>query len=130
MCGRFTQAYTWRELVTLYGLTQPALNLQPRYNIAPTATIDVLIPRNSDQLELWQMGWGLIPSWWTKTRKELPSTFNARFRKASRNIGLPVIVSAHRIPGSGPPATARVYVTVLERFEQCNPEVARHADQR
>jgi putative SOS response-associated peptidase YedK len=36
MCGRFTQAYTWRELVTLYGLTQPALNLQPRYNIAPT----------------------------------------------------------------------------------------------
>ena len=46
--------------------------------IAPTATIDVLIPRNSDQLELWQMGWGLIPSWRTKTRKELPSTFNAR----------------------------------------------------
>ena len=33
MCGRFTQAYTWRELVTLYGLTQPAMNLQPRYNI-------------------------------------------------------------------------------------------------
>ena len=72
MCGRFTQAYTWRELVALYGLTQPAMNLQPRYNIAPTATIDVLIPHNSDQLELWQMGWGLIPSWWTKTRKELP----------------------------------------------------------
>ena len=62
MCGRFTQAYTWRELVALYGLTQPAMNLQPRYNIAPTATIDVLIPHNSDQLELWQMGWGLIPS--------------------------------------------------------------------
>ena len=47
MCGRFTQAYTWRELVALYGLTQPAMNLQPRYNIAPTATIDVPIPRNS-----------------------------------------------------------------------------------
>ena len=112
----FTQAYTWRELVALYGLTQPAMNLQPRYNIGPTATIDVLIPRNSDQLALWQMGWGLIPSWWTKTRKELPSTFNARFRKASRNIGLLVIVSARRIPRSGPPAT-RSRVTVLERFE-------------
>ena len=71
MCGRFTRAYTWRELVALYGLTQPALNLQPRYNIGPTATIDVLIPRNSDQLELWPMGWGLIPSWWTKTRLRL-----------------------------------------------------------
>jgi putative SOS response-associated peptidase YedK len=62
--------------------------LQASCVIAPTATIDVLIPRNSDQLELWQMGWGPIPSWRTKTRKE------------------------------------------LERFEQCNPEVARHADQR
>ena len=71
MCGRFTRAYTWRELVALYGLTQPALNLQPRYNIGPTATIDVLIPRNSDQLELWPMCWGLIPSWWTKTRLRL-----------------------------------------------------------
>jgi putative SOS response-associated peptidase YedK len=39
MCGRFNQAYTWRELVALCGLTQPALNLQPRYNIAPTATM-------------------------------------------------------------------------------------------
>ena len=67
MCGRLTQVYAWAELVALYRLTQPAMNLQPRYNIAPTATIDVLIPRNSDQLELWQMGWGLIPSWWTKT---------------------------------------------------------------
>ena len=78
MCGRFTQAYTWRELVTLYGLTQPAINLQPRYNIAPTTNIDVLIPRGADRLELWPMRWGLIPWWWTKTVKEVPSTFNAR----------------------------------------------------
>jgi putative SOS response-associated peptidase YedK len=42
MCGRFTQSYTWRELVELYRLTQPARNLRPRYNIAPTTAIDVV----------------------------------------------------------------------------------------
>jgi putative SOS response-associated peptidase YedK len=103
MCGRFTQTYTWAELVALYGLTQPAMNLQPRYNITPTATIDVLIPRNSDQLELWPMRWGLIPSWWTKTRKELPSTFNAR---AETITARPMFRDAFRerrciIPASG-----------------------------
>ena len=87
MCGRFTQAYTWAELVALYGLTQPAMNLQPRYNIAPTATIDVLIPRNSDQqLELWPMRWGLIPWWWKLTAKDTPSTFNARAETAVATV--------------------------------------------
>ena len=61
MCGRFTQAYTWAELVPLYRLTQAAMNLQPRYNIAPTAMIDVVIPRDADRLELWPTRWGLIP---------------------------------------------------------------------
>ena len=42
MCGRFTQAYTWQELVALYRLTVPASNLQPRYNIAPPTTIDTI----------------------------------------------------------------------------------------
>jgi putative SOS response-associated peptidase YedK len=103
MCGRFTQAYTWRELVALYGLTQPAMNLQPRYNIAPTSTIDALIPRDSDQLELWPMRWGLIPSWWKQSRKELPSTFNAR---AETVTGRPSFRDAFRerrciIPASG-----------------------------
>ena len=103
MCGRFTQAYTWRELVALYRLTQPTMNLQPRYNIAPTATIDVLIPRDSDQLELWPMRWGLIPSWWKQSRKELPSTFNAR---AETVTGRPSFRDAFRerrciIPASG-----------------------------
>jgi putative SOS response-associated peptidase YedK len=42
MCGRFTQSYTWRELVKLFQLTQPAFNLRSRYNIAPTTQIDVL----------------------------------------------------------------------------------------
>jgi putative SOS response-associated peptidase YedK len=77
MCGRFTQSYTWRELVELYRLTQPARNLRPRYNIAPTTTIDVVVSVGAGP-ELVPMRWGFIPSWWKKTAKEVPSTFNAR----------------------------------------------------
>jgi putative SOS response-associated peptidase YedK len=77
MCGRFTQAYTWQELVALYRLTQPARNLEPRYNIAPTTIVDAVIP-HSGARELVPMRWGLIPWWWKKTAKEAPATFNAR----------------------------------------------------
>ena len=44
MCGRFTQFFTWRELVELYRLTLPVRNLRPCYNITPTMTIDVVRP--------------------------------------------------------------------------------------
>jgi SOS response associated peptidase (SRAP) len=83
MCGRFTQSYTWRELVELYRLTQAALNLQPRYNIAPTTTIDVLRLAETGP-ELVPMRWGLIPGWWKKTAKEVTCTFNARAPRSWR----------------------------------------------
>lgn len=36
-CGRFTNLYTWSELVRLYRLTSPpAPNFPPRYNVAPS----------------------------------------------------------------------------------------------
>ena len=77
MCGRFTQKYTWRELVELYRLTQPARNLEPRYNVAPTSTIDAVRVRDGAR-ELVPMRWGLVPSWWKKPLKDVPATFNAR----------------------------------------------------
>ena len=77
MCGRFTQSYTWRELYELYRLTCQPVNIEPRYNIAPTTMIDVVVPRETGR-DLRAMRWGLIPSWWKKTAKQAPSTFNAR----------------------------------------------------
>ena len=41
-CAVASPKATWRELVELYRLTQPARNLQPRYNIAPTTVIDAV----------------------------------------------------------------------------------------
>ena len=80
MCGRFTNRLTWREIVALYRLAVPATperNLPARYNICPTDAIDVVIERGG-QVDLVPMRWGLVPSWWTKTAKEVPATFNAR----------------------------------------------------
>ncbi len=83
MCGRFTRKYTWRELYELYRLTSPASNLQPRYNICPTTTIDTVISRDG-QRELVPMRWGLVPSWWSKSLKDLKlATFNARAETVS-----------------------------------------------
>jgi putative SOS response-associated peptidase YedK len=105
MCGRFTRMYTWRELVALYRLTDPSppSNLQPRYNICPTTMIDAVLERDGKRT-LEQMRWGLIPSWWNKTLKEMRlSTFNAR---AETVASKPMFRSAFKrnrciIPASG-----------------------------
>lgn len=80
MCGRGTQRYSWdevREYLTLLP-SQPSLNLEPRYNVAPTTQVDVV--REVDgQRELVKMRWGLIPSWWNKPLRDMKfSTFNAK----------------------------------------------------
>ena len=72
--------YTWRELVALYRLTDPSppSNLQPRYNICPTTTIDSVVERDGKRA-FEQMRWGLIPNWRSKSLQEMKlSTFNAR----------------------------------------------------
>ena len=77
MCGRFTQAYTWQELHALYSLSGSPQNLKPRYNIAPTQRIDFIRTEDADVL-LARARWGLIPGWWKKSAKEVPTSFNAR----------------------------------------------------
>jgi putative SOS response-associated peptidase YedK len=77
MCGRFTQNYTWAELVALYRLTMPAVNTQPSYNVCPTDPIDVILPTEESGLAFARARWGLVPYWWSKPLKQLPATFNA-----------------------------------------------------
>jgi putative SOS response-associated peptidase YedK len=77
MCGRFTNAVTWRELVELYRIhDQPALNLRPRYNVAPTQEIPFCRLADSGR-EIVVGRWGLIPGW-AKDLKIGYSTINAR----------------------------------------------------
>jgi putative SOS response-associated peptidase YedK len=77
MCGRFTQRYTWRDIQELYGLLGAARNLQAHYNLAPTDTVDAVVPGDGAN-RLVSMRWGLVPAWWKKSLKDVPATFNAR----------------------------------------------------
>lgn len=102
MCGRFTQSYTWAEVHAFLSLIGPPQNLRPRYNIAPTTTIDVARAGSAGR-ELVPMRWGLVPGWWKKPIKELPSTFNARAETVAEK---PMFRSAFKsrrciIPASG-----------------------------
>jgi len=67
MCGRFTNQFTWRELVALYRITEPYLtplsNLQPRFNFAPTDMGPVVRLDREGRREPVMMRWGLVPSW-------------------------------------------------------------------
>ena len=114
MCGRFTQSYTWRELVELYRLTQPARNLRPRYNIGPTTTIDVVRLAESGP-ELVPMRWGLIPGWWKKTAKEVPSTFNARAETVAEK---PMFRSAFKRTHCIVPASCYYEWRTIEKIKQ------------
>ncbi len=80
MCGRSTYKLTWEEIVRLYRLTlnAPPHNMQPRFNVCPTTTIDTIVSQHGER-NLMPMRWGLVPSWWSKPLKELKlATFNAR----------------------------------------------------
>ena len=101
MCGRFTQAYTWQEVYEFYNLSGAPRNLQPNYNVAPTQMVNVIVCEGGRRL-LVDMRWGLIPMWWKKPLKDLPSTFNARLETAAEK---PMFRSAFKRSRCVVPAT-------------------------
>ena len=97
MCGRFAVGkITWAEYqrwLKLVSANAPS-NLQPRFNIAPTDTAPVAF-QSGEGLQMREMRFGLVPSWWKKPLKEMRFyTINARaetvqesklYQKAFRN---------------------------------------------
>ena len=103
MCGRFTQHYTWAEINAFLDLTGPARNLRPRYNIAPTTTIDVARAGDGGR-ELVPMRWGLGSLFGGKSR--LTSFPRPSMHAPRRSSEKPMFRSAFRsrrciIPASG-----------------------------
>ena len=81
MCGRFTNQYTWRELIDLYRITEPYIrpisNLQPRFNFAPMQRGVVVSLDKEGRREPAIMRWGLVPSW-SKDDKAGAAMINAK----------------------------------------------------
>jgi putative SOS response-associated peptidase YedK len=62
MCGRFTASFEFREIKLLFNLQRDLSSFAPRYNIAPSQEVPVIV-HNEGVNELKWMKWGLVPNW-------------------------------------------------------------------
>ncbi len=63
MCGRFTNKAKPEQIRREFNVSVKNPNpLQPRFNIAPSQMIDVVIELEKERI-LSQLKWGLVPSW-------------------------------------------------------------------
>jgi putative SOS response-associated peptidase YedK len=76
MCGRFTITLTI-GLPERFGVTKPEIEMEPRYNIAPSQPVPVVTRTEGGERHLMEMVWGLIPSW-TKDPAVIRHAINAR----------------------------------------------------
>jgi putative SOS response-associated peptidase YedK len=75
MCGR----YTLRSHRNFYGVAASQLALlSPRYNIAPSQDVPVIIQVDKDLREMVMLQWGLVPSWSKDADKDGGGLINAR----------------------------------------------------
>jgi putative SOS response-associated peptidase YedK len=75
VCGRFTIGEI-KDLLPRFSVESPVADMpRPRYNIAPTQDVPIIIRRSPNQLIM--MRWGLIP-FWSKDEKVGSKLINAR----------------------------------------------------
>jgi len=81
MCGRMTQVTDPAEIARIFDaesrVDEASEDAQPRYNVAPTQPLMVVLQRGDEGRVLEQHRWGLVPSF-AKSLKEGAKRINAR----------------------------------------------------
>jgi len=62
MCGRYTNTANLEALQLRFDLETGDIEFQPRYNIAPTQVVPIILEEEGKR-KLVMMKWGLIPTW-------------------------------------------------------------------
>jgi putative SOS response-associated peptidase YedK len=64
MCGRFTQHHDVDAIMDRFGIQQTLIEVEPRYNIAPTQPVPVVVTEAATKERLLDaFQWGLVPFW-------------------------------------------------------------------
>lgn len=77
MCGRYTLTSP-EDIAARFGLGALAeTHIEPRFNVAPSQAVNVVVDRAGEGRELARMGWGFQPAW-MKNGGQRPPPINAR----------------------------------------------------
>lgn len=99
MCGRYVLAQI-DALAQRFSVQADLPATTPRYNVAPTQTMPVVVKHSPNQLVL--MRWGLIPSWAREGKTE-QTMINARAETLAQKPTFRRLLSSQRclVPASG-----------------------------
>lgn len=80
MCGRYTLYHSTNEIIERFKIQQSKMGIDPRYNIAPSQLIAVVVEQKEGAQPvrtLEPLKWGLVPFWAKDNDKQKPF-INAR----------------------------------------------------
>ena len=101
MCARYTLTTSAEQLARQFWLSQHPL-IEPRYNIAPTQSVAVVVADREARTDCRMMRWGLIPSW-AKDMAFGSRTINARSETVTTRPAYRAAIRSRRclIPADG-----------------------------